>query len=151
MISAILTRSGGPPAAALITAADSRKYCGPIAAGVMAQRAFTVLAAGVVEPVNGAPRNAQGLPWPDVNRFAVHGPGQHPLDAVDCLFVVIVTVRRRRQPLRGRDRELEESDAASRVVSRDQETHGQRPEVDGLVGGIDVDVGRLRVPWQASR
>jgi hypothetical protein len=41
MISAILTRSGGPPAAALITAAASRKYCGPIAAGVMAQRAFT--------------------------------------------------------------------------------------------------------------
>jgi transposase len=29
MISAILTRSGGPPAAALITSADSRKYCGP--------------------------------------------------------------------------------------------------------------------------
>ena len=41
MMSAILTRSGGPPAAASITAAASRKYCGPIAAGVMAQRAFT--------------------------------------------------------------------------------------------------------------
>ena len=41
MISAIFARSGGPPAAALITSADSRKYCGPIAAGVIKQSAFT--------------------------------------------------------------------------------------------------------------
>ena len=41
MISAIFARSGGPPAAALITSADSRKYCGPIAAGVITQSAFT--------------------------------------------------------------------------------------------------------------
>src|SRR5579862_1783545 len=41
MISAILTRSGGPPAAASISAAHSRKNCGPIAAGVMAHTAFT--------------------------------------------------------------------------------------------------------------
>ena len=41
MISAIVARSGGPPAAALITSADSRKYCGPIAAGVITQSAFT--------------------------------------------------------------------------------------------------------------
>ena len=34
MISASFVRSGGPPAAASITAAASRKYCGPIAAGV---------------------------------------------------------------------------------------------------------------------
>jgi hypothetical protein len=33
MISIIFARSGGPPAAALITSADSRKCCGPIAAG----------------------------------------------------------------------------------------------------------------------
>jgi DNA-binding MarR family transcriptional regulator len=39
MISAIFARSGGPPAAALITSADSRKYCGPIAAGVITQSA----------------------------------------------------------------------------------------------------------------
>jgi hypothetical protein len=37
----ILVRSGGPPAAASITSADSRKYCGPITAGVIAQSAFT--------------------------------------------------------------------------------------------------------------
>jgi len=36
-----LCRSGGPPAAALITSVDSRKYCGPIAAGVITQSAVT--------------------------------------------------------------------------------------------------------------
>jgi hypothetical protein len=36
MISVIFTRSGGPPAAALITSAAWRKYCGPMAAGVSA-------------------------------------------------------------------------------------------------------------------
>src|SRR5262249_54101210 len=41
MISAILTWSGGPPAVALITSAASRKYPGPIAAGVIAQSALT--------------------------------------------------------------------------------------------------------------
>jgi len=41
MISAIFARSGGPPAAAVITSADSRNYCGPIAAGVIRQSAFT--------------------------------------------------------------------------------------------------------------
>ena len=35
-----LCRSGGPPAAALITSVDSRKYCGLIAAGVIRQSAF---------------------------------------------------------------------------------------------------------------
>ena len=41
MISAIIARSGGPPAARSITSAASRKNCGPIAAGVMRQSAFT--------------------------------------------------------------------------------------------------------------
>jgi len=59
-------------------------------------------------------------------------------------LVVIVAVRRRRQPLGGRDRELEQGDAAARVVSRDQEAHAERPDADVLVGRIDVDVGRLR-------
>lgn len=40
MISVIFTRSGGPPAAALITSAAWRKYCGPMAAGVITQSAF---------------------------------------------------------------------------------------------------------------
>src|SRR5438093_3321022 len=103
-----------------------------------------VLASVVVEPVNGAARNAKGLPRPDVDRFAVDGPGQHAFDAVDRLFVVIVAMRRSRQTLRGWDRELEDRDAATRVFSRDQEAHGERPETDSLVGGIDVEVGSLR-------
>src|SRR5262249_42134460 len=41
MIPAILTWPGGPPAAAVITSAASRKYPGPIAAGVIAQSALT--------------------------------------------------------------------------------------------------------------
>src|SRR5262249_55216143 len=102
-----------------------------------------ISAAVVVEPVNGAARNAEGLPWPDVDPFAIYRPGQHPLDAVDRLFVVVVTVCGRRQPLRGGDCELEEGEAATRVFSRDQEAHAERPEADGLVGGIDLDVGRL--------
>ena len=32
-------------------------------------------------------------------------------------------------------------------VSGDQEAHGERSETDGLVGGIDVDVGSRVVPW----
>ena len=40
MISAILARSGGPPAAALSTSKASRKYSGPIAAGVITHSAF---------------------------------------------------------------------------------------------------------------
>jgi hypothetical protein len=44
MISAIFARSGGPSAAALITSADLRKYCGPIAAGVIHAERFHVMA-----------------------------------------------------------------------------------------------------------
>src|SRR5207249_4092229 len=77
-----------------------------------------VLAAVVVEPVNGAARNAEGLPRPDLDPFAVDGPGQHTLDAIDRFFVVIVAVRRSRQTLRAGDRELEDRDAATCVFSR---------------------------------
>src|SRR5947207_15929701 len=41
MISIIFALSGGPPAAALITSAASRKYCGPSAAGVITHSTFT--------------------------------------------------------------------------------------------------------------
>ena len=64
MISAIFSRSGGPLAAALITSAASRKYCGPIAAGVIKQSALTSSAAVVVEPVNGPARNTGACPGP---------------------------------------------------------------------------------------
>ena len=55
-----------------------------------------VLAAVVVEPVNGAARNAERLPRPDLDGCSVDGPGRHALEAIDRLFVMIVTVRRRR-------------------------------------------------------
>jgi hypothetical protein len=58
MISASLARSGAPPAAALITSAHSRKYCGPKAAGVITQSALTSLASGVIEAVDGPSWNA---------------------------------------------------------------------------------------------
>ena len=62
--SAILTRSGGPPAAALSTSAASRKYCGPMRGWRDGAEGLHVLAAVVVEPMNGAARNAEGLPGP---------------------------------------------------------------------------------------
>ena len=40
MITASFARSGGPPTAALSTSNASRKYCGPIAAGVITHSAF---------------------------------------------------------------------------------------------------------------
>jgi len=139
MISAILTWSGGPPAAALIAEI-------PWTDRGWRDRAerLDVLAAVVVEPVNGAARNAEGLPRPDVDPFAVDRPGQDALKAVDRLFVVIMAVGRRRETLRGRDLELEQSEAATRVFSRDHEAHRERPEADGFVGRINVDVSRLR-------
>src|SRR5258708_8387358 len=76
-----------------------------------------VLAAVVVEAVNGAARNAEGLSRPDVDRFAVDGPGRHALEAVDRLFVMIVAVRRSRQTLRAGDREFEDGDAACRLLA----------------------------------
>ncbi len=105
-----------------------------------------VLAAMVVESVNRAARNAEGLPWPDVDPGAVDGPRQYALDAVDRFLVVIVAVRRCRESLRARNGEFEESDAAARVFSRDQEANGERAEVDGFLGRINVNGRRLRCP-----
>src|SRR5205085_4888540 len=103
-----------------------------------------VVAAVVVEPMNGAARNAEGLARTNVHAVSVDGPGQHALDPVNGLFVVIVAVRRSRQTLRRGNRELEDGDTAARVVSCDQEAHGEWPETNGLVGGIDANVGHLR-------
>jgi hypothetical protein len=46
----------------------------------------------------------------------------------------------RYQALRARDRDLERSDAAGRVVRSEQETHREKPDSDGLVGRISVEV-----------
>lgn len=51
---------------------------------------FRVLAAIVVEPVNGAARNAECLSRPDVDWFSVNRPGQHSGGAVDRLLVMVV-------------------------------------------------------------
>src|SRR5262245_46948591 len=40
MMSANFARSGGPPAAAFSTSKASRKYCGPMAAGVITHSTF---------------------------------------------------------------------------------------------------------------
>src|SRR5579862_1686365 len=61
---------------------------------------FHVPAAVVVKPMNGTTRNAECLPRPDVNLFSVHSPGQHAVDAVDRLFIMVVAVRRGREALR---------------------------------------------------
>jgi hypothetical protein len=53
---------------------------------------------------------------------------------------MIVAMRWRKQPLRTRDRELKHSDAARRVVLSEQETHREKPDSDGLVGRINVEV-----------
>ena len=97
----------------------------------------------VVEAVNGAARNAERLTRPDVNLFSVHSPGEHAVEAVDRLLVMVVAMRWSRQALRARDYELKGRDAARRVVSGEQEAHRERPETDGLVGGIDAEVDGL--------
>src|SRR4030095_14817860 len=97
--------------------------------GAEAER-LHVLAAVVVESVNGAARNAERLSRPDVDGCPVNSPRQHTGDPVDRLLVMVVAVRGSRQALGGRDRELKGRDAAGRVVSADQEAHGERPEMD---------------------
>src|ERR1700688_2647362 len=72
-----------------------------------------VLAAVVIEPMNGTTRNAECLAWSDINLFSVHSPGQHAVDAVDRLFIMVVAVGRSREALRRRDHNLEGRDAAT--------------------------------------
>ena len=59
-----------------------------------------VLASIVIEPVNGASRNAERLSRPDVDLFSVDSPGQYAVDTVDRLLVMVVAVRWSRQALR---------------------------------------------------
>src|SRR5215470_6192959 len=72
-------------------------------------------AAVVVEPLTGAPRNAKCLPGQDVDWFSVDSPGQHSVDTVDRLFIMVVAVRRRRNTLRARDSNLKCRHAAIRI------------------------------------
>jgi hypothetical protein len=72
--------------------------------------------------------------------FSVDSPGQHSIDAIDHLFLVVVAMRWRSQTLRARDSELKGRDAATGVFSGDQEADCERPETEGLVGRIDSEV-----------
>src|SRR5262249_15112527 len=97
---------------------------------------FRVLTPEIVEPVNGTARDAQRLARTNSDGASGDGPRQDAFEAVDGLLVVVVTVRRSRQPLTGTDRELEDCDAASRDVPGDQESDRQRPVIDGLIRGV---------------
>jgi hypothetical protein len=66
--------------------------------------------------VNSSARDAERLSRPYVDPLAINRPGEHPLDTVNGLFVVVVAVRWRRQSLRGRNREFKERNAATRVA-----------------------------------
>src|SRR5436309_13459208 len=68
---------------------------------------------------------------------------QDPLDAIDRLFVMVVAMRRCRQALRAGDSELKGRDAAIRFFSGDQEAYRERPETDGFLRRIDVQVDGL--------
>src|ERR1700730_8872329 len=92
----------------------------------------------VIEPVNGAARNAERLPGPNLDWFSIDSPGQHSVDAVNRLLVMVVTVRRPHQTLRAGDRKFKGRDAAVRGFARDQEADSERPYMDSLFGRIDV-------------
>lgn len=87
-----------------------------------------VLDSVVIEPVSGTSRNAQCLPWPDVNLFSVHGLGQHSVDAIDGLLKLVVAMRGCWQALGTRDHEHKGRNAASRVVPGEQEAHSERSQ-----------------------
>ena len=120
MISSIFTRSSGPPAERLRVAASM-----------------------VIEPVNGAARNAERLARPDIDWLSVNRPGQHSVDAVNCLLILVVAVGWTRKAVRCRNRELKCRDAAGRVVTNEQEAHGERPDTDGFIGRINAEANGL--------
>jgi hypothetical protein len=64
MTSIIFARSGGPPAAAAITSAASRKYAGAHYRWGYESELFHILAAEVIEAVHCASGYAQRLPDP---------------------------------------------------------------------------------------
>src|SRR5262249_44666301 len=102
-----------------------------------------VPASMVVEPVNGAARNAERLAGPDVDLLSVDRPGQHSVDAVDRLLVMVVAVCWGRKALRGRDREFEGRDAAGRVVPGEQEAHHEWPDMNDFLGRVNTVANSL--------
>jgi hypothetical protein len=57
----------------------------------------------VIEPVNGAAGNAKCLSRSELEWFPVDSPGQHSVDSVNGLFVMVVTMCGSRQALSGGD------------------------------------------------
>ena len=114
----------------------SRKYSGPIAAGVITQSA---LASSVPLLSNRctAPRGMHSAcPRANIDLFSIDRPGRHTFDAVDRFFVVVVTMRRRRQPLRSGDQNLKRRNASVRLVSGKQETYSEPLGADRFIGRI---------------
>ena len=121
MLSAIFVRSGGPPAAAAITSAASRKYRRPIAAGVITQRALSHPGFHCFR-TGEQPLAECRVPAPaNVDLLSVNRKGHHSVEDVDCLFVVVVAMRRRCQTMHARNGAFKDCDAAARVRARDQE------------------------------
>jgi hypothetical protein len=81
------------------------------------------------------PSELEGSGWMNVRQAAFH---------TSCCAATIRKACRACEPLRGGDGELEDGDAATRILSGNQEAHGERPDTDGLVGRIDTNIGRLR-------
>src|ERR1019366_539822 len=105
--SIIFAGSGGPPAAAAITSAASRKYAGPIIAGDMTASCFTSSLPRLSKRCT-APRGMHSAwPGPTSDGRAINRPGKDALDTVKGLLVGVVLVGRRRQLLPGGDENLE--------------------------------------------
>ena len=111
-----------------MTSAASRKYCGPIAAGVIRHNALAARIPLLSKAVNGTARNAKCLPRSELELFAVDRPGQHSLEAINGLFVVVVTMCGSRQALRGGNNKFECRDGATEfsLVSKKRTVSGPR-------------------------
>src|SRR5438445_6053328 len=91
-----------------------------------------ILRTKVVEAMDGAARDADGLAGPDLDGLAIDGPGHHTLDPVQRLLVSVVFVGWRGQLLPGRDRHFEDGDAAVGVVAGQEEANAERPDPNRL-------------------
>ena len=63
----------------------------------------------VCEPMDRAPRDAQRLPRPHLDRHAIDGPGRDPLQPVERLLVGLVTMWERGEPGPGPDGHIEDA------------------------------------------
>src|ERR1700722_13777942 len=75
----------------------------------------------VIEAVYGTAWYAQGLARSELDSLPVNGPGQHPIDPVQCLFISIVLMGGGSQFLLGRDRHFEDGDATVGVLAAQKE------------------------------